>query len=693
MKKNLDLCSRRNFIGGTVTALSSSHFPLGAKSLERSNRPVGPESLHAFANEAQITPSFFQLQPGAVLPRGWLLDWANSAANGITGHLDEYCATFGQAWKGFGFEARGANPDGTGWPLEQCSYWLDGAIRLAYQLDDRKLIEKIQTRLNFVVNGILNGGDSFIYWRPGSVLDSNFNSWAHSHMGRALVAYYQASGDPRILDALVSVYRKFPLPKLGDDFTNVSGAVNIDPMMDAFLMSGDRAILSNVRRFVESDSYTATRSNFLANRIPVGHDVIFYENIRVPALLYPWTGERADLAATLQAVQYSDMRYGLPVGIGSGEEWQAGIGSTRNIETCNVAASMWSFLCLSRVTGEASYSDRIEKIFFNAAPAPVSRDFITMSYYQSMNRYGADLPLQEPKNPGLNAYKFTKIGHPVLCCVGNLNRLIPNYVMHMWMATPDAGLAAVLYGPSLVRTSVKSGVQIEIESQTAYPFEESIELKVRPQIPVVFPLYLRVPEWCRNPEIAVNGERFLGRLDAKGFIQVNRRWNKGDSVTLRFPMSVRIVTGRETSYPPVKYFANSRAIAKLPGIRNPYACVYYGPLLFSFPIRDRNPDQEEPGQNFHYALAMTSKSPGPNDVAVIRHPMPAHWDWSLNSPVELRVKAQKFDWRPTEVQPIPQEPVKDGAPVEASLAPYGCAKFRVTMFPVTEQLWKALGPG
>ena len=56
--------------------------------------------------------------------------------------LTEYSTTFSEAWKGYGFEARGANPDRTGWPLEQCSYWLDGAIRLAYQLGDEKAAEK-----------------------------------------------------------------------------------------------------------------------------------------------------------------------------------------------------------------------------------------------------------------------------------------------------------------------------------------------------------------------------------------------------------------------------------------------------------------------------------------------------------------------------------------------------------------------
>jgi len=73
-------------------------------------------------------------------------------------------------------------------------------------------------------------------------------------------------------------------------------------------------------------------------------------------------------------------------------------------------------------------------------------------------------------------------------------------VMHMWMATLDGGLAATLYGPSSVVSTVHRSVQVSIEEATAYPFVDSIELKLYPEKDVQFPLYLRIPVWCRKPE-------------------------------------------------------------------------------------------------------------------------------------------------------------------------------------------------
>ena len=639
--------------------------------------------VFAASDAVKVRPAFIPLSPGAVTPKGWLRDWALTAAHGITGHLDEYNATFGEAWKGYPFEARGAHPDGTGWPLEQSSYWLDGAVRLAYILDDKELIAKVSKRLDTVVAGVLNGGESFIYWRPNTALTDNFNNWAHSHMGRALVAYYQATGKAEVLQALVKAYRDYPLPEFVPGFDHVIGAVNIDPMVDTFFMSGDRKVLENVVAYARQAGYRSTVAQWLRGDVPPGHNVIFYENIRVPALLYPWTGNKDDLAATLQAILWHDRNELLPMGLSSGEEWHAGIGATRNVETCNVAASMWTFLWMLRITGERGYADRIEKIFFNAGPAPVARDFKTMCYYQSANRYSTVLPEEEPQYPGKGAYQFTNIGYRVLCCVGNLNRVIPNYVMHMWMATFDHGLAATLYGPAKVHSTVADGVPVEIDAQTAYPFDESIALTVNPARAATFPLYLRIPEWCRAAEIKVNG-RSVPAPAGEPFVKVVRNWRPGDKVTLRFPMAVNMITGKETPYPQVPYFRSGRKIARETNVSSPYGIVYFGPLLFSLPIRDEDPNREAPNAQFNYALDITPEGARHGKVKVVRHAMPQEWTWALDAPVQLVVDARKFDWHPTELQPLPDHPVTGGTRAKIVLVPYGCTKFRVSMFPVTE---------
>ncbi len=636
----------------------------------------------------KVAPRFIPLSPGAVQPEGWIRDWAKDAANGITGHLDEYSPTFGEAWKGYGFKAKGATANGGGWPLEQCSYWLDGAIRLGYILKDSALIKKASSRLDTVVAGVLRGGETFIYWLPKKALiDSTqgwveFNSWAHSHMGRALVAYYQASGKEQVLQALTKVYRNYSLPRLIEHFHAVSSSVNIEPMLDTYLMTGDTVIRNNINSFGKTKNYQALSANWNKGKLEPGHNVIYYENIRVPALLYLISGNKTDLSATLKALDWGEKSNLLPVGLTSGEEYHAGIGATRNIETCDVSAAINTFNRLLQITGDNQYADKIETIFFNAGAAPVARDFSTMCYYQSMNRYSNQLPGEEPRAPGNECFKFTKLGHSVLCCVGNNCRIIPNYIMNMWMATSDHGVAATLYGPCRLTTSVANNILTDITCQTNYPFDETIKMSVNPSQSAEFPIYLHIPEWCTNPSIKVNGEIVQPEKQSNGFVRLSQVWKLNSQIELALPMTARMVHGNETPYPQISYFNNYHQMAKDTTIRNPYACVYYGPLLFSLPIPDINPDQEVKGAKFNYALDVK-----PDDaskaIIVERKEMPSHWEWSPDSPVKLTVNAQEFDWQPTENSVLPAKPVEKGKPVKIRLIPYGATKFRVTMFPVT----------
>jgi hypothetical protein len=323
----------------------------------------------------------------------------------------------------------------------------------------------------------------------------------------------------------------------------------------------------------------------------------------------------------------------------------------------------------------------MERVFFNAGPAPIARDFQTMSYYQSPNRLSLSLPLDRPGCPGNalgDSYRFTDIGHPVLCCVGNSSRIVPNYIMGMWMATADRGVAATLYGPCRLRAQVADGVPVEIESETAYPFEEEIRLTVKPAKKTEFPLCLRIPAWCQQPSLKLNGQTVAVRKDSKGFAKLQRRWTAGDRVTLRLPMRVEIAKGHETPFPQDKYFTK-RSLSKLTDVNNPFASVTYGPLLFALPIRDETPDQPVKDAACNYAL---DASIAPRNVQVLRQPLPTHWSWQLNAPVKLQLSARQFDWQPTELQPLPAAPVKDGKPATITLVPYGCTKFRVSMFPV-----------
>ena len=390
-----------------------------------------PAINHARPCEPAVKPAWLPLPPGAVEPGGWLRDWAQSAREGITGHLDEWHPTFADGWKGVPVQAPGAQPDGTGWPIEQSAYWLDGALRLGFVLHDEALIRKIRARLDPIVEGVNKAefGTSFIYWKKG-FKPVEFDSWAHSQMGRALVALYQGTGEKRVLDTLVKVYADYPANMGGIAMGGggVSGLCNLEAMLETYSYSGDRRILDRALQAMRQPEVAKEFQAWPKGKLSPGHMVIFYENLRLPAIVYPWSGDTNLLQATLGGFKWLDENHMLPYGVAAGEEFASGVGAFRTTETCDVTAMLLAASWMYRVQGAGDWGDRMERAFFNAGAAPVARDFQTMCYYQSPNRLRADaLPCEQPNCPGREGNRFHPLGCPtVLCCVGAVNRIIPN---------------------------------------------------------------------------------------------------------------------------------------------------------------------------------------------------------------------------------------------------------------------------
>ena len=499
-----------------------------------------------------VKPAFLPLPIGAVQPQGWLRDWAQSARHGITGHLDEWHPTFADGWKGIPIKAPGADADGTGWPIEQSAYWLDGAIRLGLVLHDDALVKKIRARLDPVVEGVnkAESGTSLIYWKKG-YKPQGFDSWAHSQMGRALVALYQGTGDKRVLDALVKVYAEYAANMGHVDFRDVTGLCNLDAMLETYSFSGDRRILDRVLRAVAQPAVAKDFQAWEAGQLPPGHMDIIYEDIRLPAIVYPWTGDEHLLRATLGAWKWLDEQHMQPYGVASGEEYASGIGAFRKTETCDVTSMLLAASWLYRIQGDGDWGDRMERAFFNAGAAPVARDFQTMCYYQSPNRLRSDsLPAAQPHSPGPEGIRFHKLGCPyVLCCVGAVNRIIPNYIIHMWMATRDNGLAATLYGPCTVSALAGDGVPVTISTTTDYPFGETVRMQVEPAknrgVSALHP-HSRLVPGCPD-----HRERFHDAGDARrqGVCEDRADLDQERLVELRLPMTPRVVRGYETEVP------------------------------------------------------------------------------------------------------------------------------------------------
>ena len=99
-----------------------------------------------------------------------------------------------------------------------------------------------------------------------------------------------------------------------------------------------------------------------------------------------------------------------------------------------------------------------------------------------------------------------------------------------------------LYGANTLTTKLDGIGEISLEQKTDYPWDGNIALTVtKLKGKKDFTLKLRIPAWCDNATIKVNGEPV--NVDAKNesYAAVTRQWKKGDVVTLDMPMETKLM--------------------------------------------------------------------------------------------------------------------------------------------------------
>jgi hypothetical protein len=664
-----------------------------------------PGAHYQRANEPHGRTAYVQLPPGVVRPEGWLRDWCVAARKGVLGHPYDYpnpeqAIVFGKGWTGEDTPgAKGAGPHGRGWPAEQCATWLEGAIKLGVILDDQALVDEIKGRLLLVAENVLKAPDDafmFMWWTTkddypwAQTTTPNKLDWfdvqfGNGNLGTAMATAYEITKDPRLLQAIEKALRPNN-PHFKDKpgwFSVGGGDTTREGCLKAYAHGAD-----SMKDNLAFSTMSGHAQNWLKeNDGKTGNLLDFSKRTHTASYLYgrisaiagfPWgENNKPILEMEERMLRAVEQYYMLPSGAMQGDEDARGLGAYKGNESCTTMQIRWAGALLA-ASGRGYYGDRTEECLFNFLPACWTRDMQAYTYFSRLNNH------DQPNMQG----QWYKPLHGTLCCPGQMLKAMTYFVQNMWMATWDNGLAWTFYGPcSLkVKAGPGNGVIVSLKGQTDYPFGESIALAVDPERPVTFPLRLRVPRWCDGFAVEVNGAAADAKADGSGFVELRREWKAGDRVEIQMPMTPRVHVARE-----------------LEGA--PFAAVRYGPLCMTLPVEEAGKTEIDPAAEWKFAI--DAPEGAEKSWKVERAPMPAKWDWPLAAPLALKVTATRADWAPiqrkahdvaeelkrrdnvvthtqNDVTCLPPQPFPDGSEkVELRLVPYGCAKFHVTMFPIT----------
>ncbi|WP_311196127.1 beta-L-arabinofuranosidase domain-containing protein [Antarcticibacterium sp. 1MA-6-2] len=364
----------------------------------------------------------------------------------------------------------------------------------------------------------------------------------------------------------------------------------------------------------------------------------------------------------------------------------------QGIETCGVVEQMNSNENLLQITGDIFWADHTEEITFNTLPATMMPDFKALRYITSPN-----MVLNDDQNhrPGImNDGPFLMMNpFSSRCCQHNHGQGWPYLIENLWMATPDNGLAAVIYAPSTVNAKVADGKEVTITSDTKYPFEEDLEFKLNlDSTEVNFPLYLRIPGWAASASVSINNKQIQATPEAGKYLRISRNWKNGDVVKLSLPKELKLTTWEKNH--------NSISVA-------------YGPLTFSLKIGEdyikkesdetaigdskwqEGVNKEEwpsfeihPTTPWNYGLII-NKDDLQESFTIENRAWPENnFPFTVESaPIVIKAKAKKIpSWKIDEhglAGELNDSPVKSNEPVETvELIPMGAARLRISAFPV-----------
>ncbi len=212
---------------------------------------------------------------------------------------------------------------------------------------------------------------------------------------------------------------------------------------------------------------------------------------------------------------------------GKFEKWDnSQDGRGRLGETCATAYVIRFYDKLMQMEGKSLYGDLTERTIYNALFAAQMGDGRQISYF---------IPFEGARKA---------FNRDTYCCPNNFRRIMANLPAYIYYRT-DKGLAISLYTNSTAEFKLNKGPSVKVKQITDYPTSGKVTISITPEKTAKFPVLLRIPKWCEQAKVSVNGKDVKGKIKSGSFFKINRKWQPGDKIQLDMPMKWRFVRGRK----------------------------------------------------------------------------------------------------------------------------------------------------
>jgi len=217
---------------------------------------------------------------------------------------------------------------------------------------------------------------------------------------------------------------------------------------------------------------------------------------------------------------------------------------TAYAETCAaIGLILWNHRML-QLDVDRRYADLMERALYNGVLSGISQDGTSFFYVNPLESHG-----DHHRQGWYNC----------ACCPPNLARLLMSLGQYVY-STHDADIFIHLYLESSGNIQIGSQ-DVALKQETAYPWDGTVRITVSLQEAAEFGIHLRIPGWCREAQLTVNGTAIaLAEQTHKGYTRITRQWQNGDTIELTLAMPIE----RIYAHPAVAADSNRVALQRGP---------------------------------------------------------------------------------------------------------------------------------
>lgn len=210
---------------------------------------------------------------------------------------------------------------------------------------------------------------------------------------------------------------------------------------------------------------------------------------------------------------------------------------TAYTETCASIGLMMFANRMLQLDSNSQYADVMERALYNTVLAGMALDGKHFFYVN---------PLEVTPEAIKHNHIYDHV-KPVrqkwfgcACCPPNIARILGSIGNYIYTVKNNTVLINLYIGNNSEIELDNGSLSLTISDN--FTWEGNVSLTVSNEAPIQAQLGLRIPDWCDNPMLTVNGApiNIQDKL-ANGYVLIDALWQNGDKLNLELPMDVKIV--------------------------------------------------------------------------------------------------------------------------------------------------------